>query len=337
MAKETKKVPGKSMAKYDEELARRAGKFKAIESSVATGSFISVRGGVLTYQDNAVPGNKIRVVVLAAIMENVFYQGSYDPNNPSPPACYAFGSDESEMAPHEKASDPQADACSECPMNEWGSVGDGSRGKACKNIRRLAVMVESALDGDISGAEVAFLKLPVTSVKAWASYVNQLSAGGLPPCAVITEIMVTPDAKTQFKVSFSCADRIEDDLLPEVFAKSDAAETEIAFPYQEASEVPFDVQPARSRQARGAKPLQQAPIRRGPTPPAAGRSRPTPPPSPPAAPARRQAAEPARGRPAVNTRNAAASTKAPAAAAKPNARTPASAAAAAVAKRKFST
>ena len=53
--------------------------------------------------------------------------------------------------------------CVECPLNQWGS-GNG-RGKACKDLRRLIVLVEG-------WTMPAILTLPPTSVKAFDTYAS---------------------------------------------------------------------------------------------------------------------------------------------------------------------
>lgn len=242
-----------SIVKWDEALAARAQMAKKAEESVSTGSFISLKSGVMSYNGNPVPGNKLDVVVVDAILENHYFEGAYDPNTPQSPVCYAFGRDEDDMAPHEKVEEPFSDKCKGCPNNEWGSA-DTGRGKACKNVRRLAIIPADALDDGAQGIEdaaIAYLKVPVTSVKSWAGYVNQLAATNKPPLAFVTEISVTPDAGSQFKVNFKAKESIEDgELIGALLAKADVVEQTIAFPYQPVEEAP--AKPARNARAKAA-------------------------------------------------------------------------------------
>jgi hypothetical protein len=261
------KKPGTAVVAWDEALAARAAIAKKSEASVSTGSFISVKGAQMTYQGNPVDGNKMDVVIIDSIMENKYYEGKYDPNNAQGPACYAFGRDEDDMKPHDKVADPISDSCVGCPNNEWDS-GDGGKGKACKNIRRLAVIPADVLDGGpeaIATAEVAYLEVPVTSVKAWAGFVNQLAASKKPPLAFITEISVAPDAKTQLKVSFKAQSAIEDgELLGALLDKADIVEKGIDFPYQafEAKVAKPTRKPAAASRGRSAPAPAKAASRR---------------------------------------------------------------------------
>jgi len=265
MVTRSKKTTGTAIVAWDEKLAARASLAKKAESSVGTGSFISMKGGILSYMGNAVPDNKLNLVIIDAVLENDFFEGQYDPTVPQAPACYAFGRDEDEMAPHENVEAPFADSCVGCPNNEWGSAEKG-KGKACKNVRRLAVITEDALDNGASGvedAEVAYMKLPVTSVKAWAGYVNQLAATNKPPLAFVTEVSVVPDATSQFKVQFKVVEEIDDgELIGALLAKADIVENLICFPYQAVEAPPAKpVRAARAPVARAAaakKPVAKA-------------------------------------------------------------------------------
>ena len=241
MAAAKKPATTKAVANWSERLAGYATEVAATEQT-AGGKFISTKGGRLSIGGAEVPGNKMTVVVLDHIMENHHYTERFNPDQPTSPVCFAFGRNEAEMVPHENSSEPGSDACKGCPLNEWGSA-DVGKGKACKNIRRLAVITEDGLE-DIENAEVAFLKIPVTSVKAWAGYV-QAVANNLkrPPFGVVTEVSLVPDASTQFRMQFKLVEAIEDgDALEALIARREQVASEIAFPYQPAEEAAAPVQ-----------------------------------------------------------------------------------------------
>lgn len=231
-----KKTPGKSLVKWDEELANLAKQTtKGLDLPAA--KFISIRSGKMSFGGADVPDNTLRAVVIGWIHENQYYDEDYDPDARQTPACYAFGTDTDEMAPHEKAPRKQADACQGCPNNEWGSAERGN-GKACKNVIRLALIVESELE-DIDAAEVVYLKIPVMSVKNFMLYAKKTVAEALkrPVWAVVSEISVVPDSKSQFKVQFSVGDNIEDsDLFTPLKVLWEKTMEEIDFPYPEQTE-----------------------------------------------------------------------------------------------------
>lgn len=223
---------GRDITRYDEKWAREAEKY-AGEEKVTGGAFISTRGGVLSFDDEELPGNRMCVVILDAVRENTYYAGKFDPDNVLPPVCYAFGRSDDEMEPHhtmdvDEYFEPQAESCSVCPFAEWGSS-DTGRGKACSNRRRLALIPagiyskrRGSRDYDLElfddpehfeEADIAYLKLPVTSVKNWSQYVNSLNKNvQRPPYGVITEIALVPDKKSQFKLEFELIEEIDDEL-----------------------------------------------------------------------------------------------------------------------------
>jgi len=251
-----------AVVKWDEALAARAKiAQKSVEAIGGGGDWVSFKGGVITFKDQNI-GNKLEVIIPSFVLENVCYEGKYDANNPASPLCYAFGTDEELMAPHEAcvtAGTAQASSCHECPNNEWES-GDGGRGKACKNQIRLAVLPADCLDNGAAGiaeAKEAFAKVPVTSIKAWGSYVNTLGAVGKHPLAVVTEISVAPDATTQFKVSFKAAENIEDgELIGALIDRADALDTSISFAYPK-----FEAAPERPKRGARSAAAKAAPAR----------------------------------------------------------------------------
>ena len=233
------KKPGKEIVQWDEELAKLA-KEATQGMKVATAKFISIRGGKLTFGGADVPGNELRCVVLAYTYENQYYVGRFDPNNPSSPICYAFGTDEKDMTPHEKASDPQNDNCATCPYNEYESDPKGGRGKACKNVIRLAVIAESDLE-DLENAEIVHMKVPVTSVKNFEHYAVKEVKDTLkrPFYTVITNIKVEQDDDTAVKVYFKLGEKIQDsDVFTPLKELHLTSAENIGFPYQEVSDRP---------------------------------------------------------------------------------------------------
>lgn len=227
---------GTRVVKWDEKMAQYAENAAAGEVGTG-GNWLSLAGGVLSYQGKEIPDNTLRVVILDSIHENIFFETNYDPNNPATPACYAFGRKEPgvelQMAPHEEAVNKQADLCEDCPNFEWGSA-DKGKGKACRETRRLSIILADGLDSAdaVREAEEAYLKLPVTSVKGWSGYVSAVTDLKRPPFAVITELEVVPDKKNQFKVLFRLHEQITDaDLFEALIERHEAAKEKIMFPY----------------------------------------------------------------------------------------------------------
>lgn len=260
---------------YDEELAAFAAQYADMEQN-STGSlqFISTKGGRLSFNGGEVPDGRMNVIVLDHRMENQMYDREFDADNPASPVCFAFGTNPEDMRPHENSSEPQSEACAGCPMNEFGSAERG-KGKACKNIRRLAIIPEGELD-NVEDAAVAYLKVPVMSVKNWAGYVQQLgNIMKVPPFAVITEVSIVSDPKSQFRLEFKLVEQITSKpTVKLIMAKRESIQQELETSYQmfEAAEEP--VQQKRNRPAPARKPARDlpAPPARKPAPAVKGRT-----------------------------------------------------------------
>lgn len=246
------------VANYDEELAKMAGQ-SATLTEQGGGRFFSTRAGVLAFGDAPLPGNQMCAIIGAWCLENVFYEGDYDPNAMSPPTCFAFCTDPSakdEMGPHESVLtedvfEAQNETCKGCEQNEWGSSGKG-RGKACQNRRRLALLpggtyipqgrnggfeLELIDDEDhFKSIDEGYMKLPVMSGKGFDAYVRDVAEQfSRPLFAVYTRIFLTPDPKSQFKVNFEMIDKVDDHLIPVLMERHKKLIGEIDFPY-----VPFE-------------------------------------------------------------------------------------------------
>jgi hypothetical protein len=226
----TKKPTAKSTAlvPWEQEMAARASKSAKQEKPMSSFKKISTRGGQLTIDDEAVEGNELRIVVLAALHENQYYDAPFDPRSPTVPKCFSFSDPEAEnpeeaMAPHPEAEHPEGTEepgegshegnCGDCWANRMGSA-DVGRGKACKNIRRLAVVTEDALDSaaDLADAEMRTLNVPVMSGKNWGKFVRSIADDMSRDYAgVVCTLKVKPDPKSQFVLTFEFAELINFD------------------------------------------------------------------------------------------------------------------------------
>jgi len=265
-----KKSTSTALTLWEQEMAGAA--VAQAETEQVTGSFksISVKGGILSVDDNAIDDNELCVVVLAAVHENQLYEDDYDPSAPATPICYAFGKTDKDMVPHEEAPNKVSDSCEGCPNNEWGSA-DKGRGKACKNVRRLLCVSADAIESadSLMEAEARMLKLPVMSVKNWSAYVKNTLGDEIkrPAYGVVTRIKVVPDAKSQFRVQFHFEELVDfdDELYAAMKKKVAEAEKTIAnaYPVFEPEE-----KPARGGKRvipikQAAKPAAKAPAKKG--------------------------------------------------------------------------
>lgn len=129
----------------------------------------------------------LRAVIVDFVSANFLYDGSFDPNDITPPKCAAIGVDIASMAPFDDATDVQCDTCAACPMNQFGSAG---RGKACQNTRLLALLPEGA-DAE---TPLMVLKVSPTALRSFDGYVASIARSfQAPPVAVVTEISLDPN------------------------------------------------------------------------------------------------------------------------------------------------
>ena len=199
-------------------------------------SNISLRGGVMMLNQVRVPGNRLECIIISSIFQQRFYKGRFDPNNLQNPDCFSLSLHGEEMVPHEASKEKQNGHCDGCSKNAWGSAStpeNPSRGKACKDTRRIALIPKDAKD--IAKAEIAVLTLPVTSVKNWGTYVQGLAAEyRRPPFGVFTEIEVEPDPKRQFTVRFKCTGIVADEgTLGAIYNRKPSVDEILMTPYDD--------------------------------------------------------------------------------------------------------
>lgn len=238
--------PKTALMKWDEELAKHAEAAAVMEANAGGGQFFSIKGGVLSWQDSPVANNQMAVIILDSVLENVYYEGPYDPDVLQSPLCFAFGRDDKTMAPHAmviEAGNQQHNQCTGCENNEFGTAIVG-KGKACRNTRRLCMIPAGTLDANgrfqlfqeeehFISAAAGYMKLPVTSVKGYASFVKQVAGAlGRPPFGIVTKVKVVPDAKNQFKITFEPLVNVPDEVMGIVMKRHEEVKATIEFPYQ---------------------------------------------------------------------------------------------------------
>lgn len=243
----------------------------AAETPQTASTFLSTRGGTLSFGEEEMVGNQACVIIMDDVQENTLYEGKFNPDDMQPPICYAFkrpGDMETEMAPHESMQvdltyfEPQNDVCKGCPHNEYGSA-DTGRGKACQNRARLTLIPagfytpkRGSRDFDLEifddpahyrTAEMAFIKLPVMSVKEYYKFKAQTAAAlSRPPHGVIARLFLEPDAKAQYKVCFEVIEEVPDELAEIIMARHDEA---LAMPFK-GYQPPEEKPPAHTQNPR---------------------------------------------------------------------------------------
>jgi hypothetical protein len=230
----------------DDVLATEARHAVSTEFSGESPVNFSTKGGQLSWGGVDIVGNKMLVVILNSIYENVYYTDAYNASITSAPACFAFNTQENQLAPHQSVVElglSQHDTCAGCTKNMWGSAPGVRLGKACQNTRRLLLMFAGTYDGEggrdiivdpsyYSTAALGLLKLPVTSVKAFSQFVFQVGhALNRPPLGVVTQVELKPHDANQFELAFMVAESLPDSVVPSVLARRDLSRSLLEQPY----------------------------------------------------------------------------------------------------------
>lgn len=240
-------MTSKEVVNWEEELAKQAREVAQLERpAVAT---ISLRGGIMMYEQTQVPGNEIECVIIGSSHERTYYAESFDPDTPQSPVCFAQTIGETCTVPHEKSTNPQNTTCAGCPMDQWGSA-DRGRGKGCKEIRKLIIMPISALASEesVGRSELAIIRVPVTSVKNFSAYANQIaSMYSRPPWAVKSKIKVGPHPKNQFTVSFTYSGPVDSEVFPALVKRQEAVNGILLTPYEPVEEREEEPAPAKGK------------------------------------------------------------------------------------------
>lgn len=202
---------------YTEQLSREAQEIgKRLQGG--GGSKIRANGNVGFRLPDGSETAEIEGIIVDFYAMNAFYDRPFDRDNPSPPACYALGEMPSTLAPPKDVPDRQAETCSVCPMNAFGSA-DNGKGKACRNKRILAIVPEEGA----AEVELSLLDVPPGSVAKFDAYVAGLSAKHQTvPVGVVTKI--TLDKSQQyFSPRFEVVKPVDESALGAAFGRRDEA------------------------------------------------------------------------------------------------------------------
>lgn len=239
-----------SMVPWAERFAPYATAAKEQNKNIGGGGIgVKFGRGKITIGGSDVKGGRLECVVLGSCGLNKWYEKDYNPNEATPPDCYAFAlmPGDPDMAPHKQAAKKQSADCASCEKNQFGTANTG-RGKACSNTVRLAVITaKDAEDVDeIASAEIATAGVSPTNTKAWKTYVDMLAdEHGVPPWGAVTEISSHDDPVKQIRLEFRLVDLIVDgstlDALEKRVAKiQDLLQT----PFQAVADRPTTGKPA---------------------------------------------------------------------------------------------
>jgi len=237
---------------------------KALMGNAPTGKRISIEGGVfrMIAAGKEIARNKDRdmnIVVVRTAPNNgrIFYDPKvpYVKGQAAAPDC----SSNDGIRPDSHAKKPQAKTCADCPQNVAGSGNGESR--ACRFNRRLAVVLEGDLGGDVFQ-----LQLPATSIFGKGAtgtthnlplqaYAGMLASNHTNIDDVVTKMEFDTDAATP-KLTFTAVRFLTPQEMQTVIAQGETPEAEQAIgntPYQMDSGTTTVAAPQAAPQAAPAK------------------------------------------------------------------------------------
>lgn len=104
------------------------------------------------------------------------------------PDCFSMNG----INPAESCENTQSTKCSDCKQNQFGSDTKTGKGKACKNMKRLHVLMEGSL-------LPRRLTIPPTSIKSFEGYMTGLVDRGLPYNCVVTKFSLAKKTSDTFE------------------------------------------------------------------------------------------------------------------------------------------
>lgn len=187
------------------------------EASTAAGpQLLSTRGGRLTLKGQPIAGDAVEAIILCAPIERLYYDGTFDATALVPPACSAMALNAKDLVPDGNSVMPQSAACIGCPKDQWGSAGTPTvprKGKACRETRRIVFLTADDVQGaaDVRTADAYAIRPPVTSIQAFSELVKDLARTEcVPTFGAVVKIALVPDAKNQFRMTFTKVRAIKD-------------------------------------------------------------------------------------------------------------------------------
>jgi len=125
------------------------------------------------------------IVKSSPAISKLYYSKAYTEGDDAPPLCFSLDG----IRPDQGSVEKQSPTCAACPHNAWGSriTENGSKGKACADNRRLAVVPYPDLRNEMFGGPM-LLRVPPTSLQELWRFGNALKQTGLPYQAVVVKI-----------------------------------------------------------------------------------------------------------------------------------------------------
>ena len=141
------------------------------------------------------------IVGIDASNNKIYYAEQFTPNqeNYTPPACTSSDG----VRPDQGVPEPQAELCSTCPQNVWGSkiTPQGKSSKACQDGKKIVLFVD--------GKGFYTFRITPGSFRNWSSFISLLEGQGYEPQFVVTRITFA----SQGVLAFTAVNFVSEQLM----------------------------------------------------------------------------------------------------------------------------
>jgi hypothetical protein len=163
------------------------------------------------------PAASIEVVIVKSspVITKTYYIKGWEDGANSPPDCFSSNG----ITPDANAPHKQNTVCKTCRWDAFNSRSqEGSKGKACQDNRRIAIVPAKDIDNEALGGPM-LLRVPPASLKELVNHAVRLDQKGLPYFGVVTRISFDPNSI--FKLLFTPVRVLSDDEFNKVLMLRD--------------------------------------------------------------------------------------------------------------------
>ena len=163
------------------------------------------------------PAASIEVVIVKSspVITKTYYIKGWEDGSNSPPDCFSSNG----ITPDANAPHKQNPICKTCKWDAFNSRSqEGSKGKACQDNRRIAVVPSKDIDNEALGGPM-LLRVPPASLKELVNHAVKLDQKGLPYFGVVTRISFDPNSI--FKLLFTPVRVLNDDEFNKILMLRD--------------------------------------------------------------------------------------------------------------------
>jgi len=141
----------------------------------------------LDANDDPIPSIELVFIRSNSQPSKTYYAKKYESGSTEPPTCWSADG----VRPDVGVQHPVSALCAACPQNAWGSRTSetGKKGRACADVRRMAVVFTGELTAKGTDAHLFLLRVPPASLSPLKDYAEKvLSPAGVEYFAVATRV-----------------------------------------------------------------------------------------------------------------------------------------------------